>query len=406
MNDRTRVIVLGGGFAGLQAVKTLVKKAPNAELTLIDANAYATMLPALPDVLSGRVPRWALTRSFTDILPKGVRLLQDTITAMDFGARLLTGLHGTYRYDYLVVANGSRPAFFGFTPSSGTLHTLHSYTAAESLRAELLRSSRETDHTTLVVVGGGYTGLEVATFAHHGFADLRPGLSILVVERADSILSFVPEKGRRKVLAYLQSIEVELKTGVSLEELNSTVAKLSDGTTVHNPVVCWTAGMQGANDTIAGSVDQTRDKRLQTNEYLQLPVHPEVFVAGDAAALGKGHAAALSNGDAVLRRALIFAYDSGRLAADNCVRVMQGRELRAFHPVDPGWVIPLGGMSLGKLFGFLPVGGRWGLRLHYFLAGIRHFGAAQAWEFMKTALFLGRAPDKPDRTRPPSGPLA
>ncbi len=393
MKDQFKVIVLGGGFAGLQAVKTFLKKTPGVDLTLIDSNAYATMLPALPDVLSGRVPRAALTREFTEIFPKGVRLVQDRITALDLGARLLAGENETYQYNYLVIANGSMPAFFGFAPKSGTLHTLHSFAAATALRAELLRLSREADHATLLIVGGGYTGLEVATFAHHGYADLRPGLSILVVEKADDILSFVPEKTRRTVLAYLRSIDVELKTGVSLEELSSTEATLSDGTRVHNPVVCWTAGMQGANDTIAGSFDQSRDKRLQTNEYLQLPKHPEVFVAGDAAAL--------SDGESVLRRALIFAHDSGRRAALNCALVMQGHTPQPFRPVDPGWVIPLGNISVGKLFGSVPVGGRWGVRLHYLLASVRHFGASQAWEFLKTALVLGRSPDKPGRSEPP-----
>lgn len=389
MSKNTKIIVLGAGFAGLQAMKAFLKQTPTAELTLIDANTYATMLPALPDVLSGRVPRNAIKRELADIFPQRVRLIQDVITSMDFAAHRITGAQGTYTYDYLVVATGSRPAFFGFAPESGTLHTLHSYPAAEALRAELTDKAKDPSDATLVVVGGGYTGLEVAACANHGFADLRSGLSILVVEKADDILTFLSAKGRQKVRSYLQSIDVELRTGVSLEELSSTQATLSDGTTIDNPVVCWTAGMQGANEQISGSFEQTRDKRLETNRYLQLPDHPDVFIAGDAAAL--------SNGESVLRRAVNFAYYSGSRAADNCVRIMKGRTPRPFHPVDLGWVIPLGDMSLGKVFGALPVGGKLGLRMHYFMSGVRHFGLAEAWEFLKTAVHLGRAADRPDQ---------
>lgn len=390
MKEKTHVIVLGGGFAGVQAMKTFLREAPDAELTLIDSNSYATMLPALPDVLSGRVPRKAITKEFAEIFPKRVRLIQDEITAMDFTTHQITGAKESYRYDYLIVANGSRPAFFGFTPDSGTMYTLHSYPAAEALRAELTRKAKDRNHATLVVVGGGYTGLELAAFAHLGYTGLRSGLSILVIEKADEILSFAPARSRRKVRTYFQSIDVELRTGVSLEELSSTQARLSDGSVVENPIVCWTAGMQGSCDIVKGRFEQTRDKRLHTNEYLQLPDHPEVFVAGDAAAL--------RDGKSVLRRALIFAHDSGRRAAGNCVRIMHGRAPRPFRPVDPGWVIPLGDISLGKLFGFVPVAGKLGLRLHYFMSGFRHFGAAETWEYMKTAVCLGRAPDRPDRS--------
>lgn len=390
MNTKHRVVVLGGGFAGIQATKSLLKEAHDVEITLVDPNSYATMLPALPDVLSGRVPRQAIVREFSEIFPEQVRLVQDTIADIDFNTRTLTGEIETYPYDYLVVTTGSRPAFFGFSPASGALHTLHSYDAAQSLRSELAAKATSGSGTTLVVVGAGYTGLEVAACTDHGFADLRGGLSILVVEKADDILSFLPDKARKKVRAYLKSIDVELRTGVSLDELTEQHAQLSDGTTIDHPVVCWSAGMQASNEHIEGQFERTPDKRLKTDDYLRVPSHPEVFVAGDAAAL--------TDGQSVLRRAINFAYYSGRRAGSNCARIMKGRSPRPFRPLDLGWIIPLGNMSLGRVFGIVPVGGKLGLRLHYFMSGFRHFGFSQAWEFLKTAVFLRRNPDRPDRT--------
>ncbi|MFW6368386.1 MAG: NAD(P)/FAD-dependent oxidoreductase [Spirochaetota bacterium] len=390
MNTKPRVLVLGGGFAGTQATKALLKEAPDAEITLVDPNSYATMLPALPDVLSGRVPREAITKELSEIFPDRVRLVRDRITDIDFNARALTGESDTYTYDYLVLTTGSRPAFFGFSPESGTVHTLHSYEAAKALRSELAAKATSGSGTTLIVVGAGYTGLEVAACTDYGFAQLRGGISILVVEKADTILTFLSEKARKKVRAYLKSIDVELRTGVSLARLTERQAELSDGTTIEHPVVCWSAGMQAANDHIEGQFERTADKRLKTDEYLRLPAHPDVFVAGDAAAL--------TDGKSVLRRAINFAYYSGRRAGSNCARVMKDRSPRPFRPLDLGWVIPLGTMSIGRVFGILPVGGKLGLRLHYFMSGFRHFGVAQAWEFLKTAAFLRRAPDRPDRT--------
>jgi hypothetical protein len=88
-----------------------------------------------------------------------------------------------------------------------------------------------------------------------------------------------------------------------------------------------------------------------------------------------------------------FAYYSGKRAGANTAAHLRGRDTRAFSPVDLGWVIPLGTTSVGKAFGWMPLGGRMGLRMHYAMCGFRHFGGGEARHFYASALALRRRPD-------------
>ena len=135
-------------------------------------------------------------------------------------------------------------------------------------------------------------------------------------------------------------------------------------------------------------VERTRDGRIMTNEYLQIPEYPLLFAAGDAAALTRD--------GQQLRRAVNFSYYSGRVAGRNAVAQRAGRALKPFRAVDLGWVIPLGTESSGRIFGGIPVGGKLGLRMHYFMNGFRHFGGGRAGDFYATALNLRRQPEPLD----------
>ena len=386
MSNGPHVYVVGGGFGGLQAVGALLRRAPTARITLIDKNDHATMLPALPDVLSGRVRSDAITRRFPDIVDsKRVDLIRDEIVNVDAGQRVIHGRPKHYKYDYLILTSGSTPQNYGFTPENGQLHSAHSFAAVRALRDAVTDQVREHSRCNVVVVGAGYTGLEVAACLHHGMLHNPVQPQITVVEVSDEILPFLKPAERRRVRDYLDAIGVTLRTGVALQRYADGRAELSDGTAVDQAIVCWSAGMRAEYGKFSGNVERTRDSRLHTNEFLQLAEHPEIFAAGDAAALQKD--------GRVVRRAVNFAHHSGRTAGRNVAAALSGKRMRAFRPVDLGWVIPLGKISHGRIFGGIPVRGRFGLRVHYLICGIRSYGAANAVEFYKTAFCLSRQPE-------------
>jgi NADH dehydrogenase len=237
----------------------------------------------------------------------------------------------------------------------------------------------------VVIVGAGYTGLEVASCLRQGAELLGASPRITVVEIADTILGFLAERERSRILSYFESIDVDIRTGTALERYASGTALLSDGSRLEGALICWAAGMQARTSLIEGGVERTRDGRIRTTATLQLPAHPEVFVAGDAAALEKGGKPA--------RRAVNFAYYSGRRAGENVAAAVSGRKLREFRPVDLGWIIPLGEESVGRIFGAIPTGGALGLRLHYTMCGFRRFAPGYGGEFYRTATRLSRTPD-------------
>jgi NADH dehydrogenase len=380
-----QVYVIGGGFAGVQATRAAARRSPHARVTLIDRNEYATMIPALPDVLSGRIRTDALAQPLAPALGGDVELLIAEVEHMDLNAREIRTSDGVRAYDYLVVASGSSPAYFGFEPEDGRLHSVHTLDAALAFRRALEDRLSRAPHAPVVIVGAGYTGLEVASCLTAGAGASGATPRIIVVELADSGLGFLGERERARVLRYFESIGVEIRTGTSLERYAGGTAYLSDGESLDEALVCWAAGMRGRTDGIDGTLERTRDGRIITTPALQLPAHPEVFVAGDAAALG-------ADGD-VARRAVNFSFYSGRRAGANVAASIAGRPLRDFRPVDLGWIIPLGDESVGRVFGAIKVGGALGLRMHYTMCGFRRFAAGYAGEFYRTALHLSRNPD-------------
>ncbi len=142
----------------------------------------------------------------------------------------------------------------------------------------------------------------------------------------------------------------------------------------------WAGGTKFSIPEIRGNLKPLPDGRIIVNEYLQIPAHPEVFAAGDSAAVKD------SSGN-YIRKAVNFAWFGGKHAGKNISRLAGSKKLRPFKPVDPGWIIPLHEKAVGRLFGFIRAKGRLPLRLHYLLCGIRNYGKNRL-AFVKTAITL------------------
>lgn len=377
MEHNHHVHIVGGGFAGVQAARTVLRGSPQATVTMVSNTDYVTMLPALPDVFSRRVPREAITRDLLAVFaPFGERfeLVVREIQHIDLENRYLQDSTGEqHPYTHLILASGSTPEFFGF-PNPERLHTVDTFNGATRFL-----EACEGHAGSIVVVGGGYTGLETATTLRHGGVKDAP---ITVVDAAPHILPFLEDKARGGIGEYLAELDITVRSGVTLNGYDGSRASLSDGTEITNALVCWAAGMRGTRFTITPPVETTKDYRVKTLPTLQLPEFPTVFVAGDVAALEKD--------GAVVRRAINFAWYSGIHSGKNVIRLWKGRGLKPFTPVDLGWVIPLGKRSRGKIFGSITVWGNLALRLHYFMCGVRHFGGAEAFQFIRTAFRLSR----------------
>jgi NADH:ubiquinone reductase (H+-translocating) len=377
------VVIIGGGFAGIQAARSVRLRNKAALITLIDRSGNATMLPALPDLLSGRIRREALYRPVREVLDPSIDVVIADVRRVNLDGRSIVTDAGEFSYDGLVIATGSIP-----TPPPGPLadllcHSVHTYPGALKFRQTIETRLAGAGALDILIVGAGYTGLETAVALRHGIERSGRTPTVTVVDAADQILPMVTEKERRRIQSYLEKNDIVVSTGTVVTEVSRdgemVTVRLSDGTSLVNPVVSWAGGMAGTAAALGLEVETTRDGRIVTTGELQIPGYPEVFVAGDAVAITGG------NGR-VFRRAVNVSYCSGRRAGRNMAAFLEGRAPKPFHPVDLGWVIPLGAESVGRVFGVFRVGRRLGVRLHYFMSGFRHFGGGKGLPFYGRAL--------------------
>lgn len=360
MNSKT--VVIGGGFAGLQACRVL--RNAGTEIVLFDPRACAVMLPALPDLAAGRVESSLLCRPLSEMLPKNVRHIRQAVTAIDLDARTLTAGGETVDFGTLLIAAGSVTDFHGFDGPRDRMYHLDSLESALRIRDRFADYLRAAERPHVVAAGGGYTGLELALSLFCRAAAKGKECRVTIVDPAPDILPFLPERKRDDIRRFLAAHRVTLLSGTRVSGFDGF--RVTAGTQVFEDVFfCWAAGSTFAVPEIKGRVERLRDGRLNVNPDLSLPGYPDVFAAGDAAAF--------EHRGAFLRKAVNFSWYEGRHAGKNILRRRRGKKTAPFRPFDAGWVLPLRLTGIGQLFGRFWVQGRIALFLHYFMCGFRNY---------------------------------
>jgi NADH dehydrogenase len=299
------VVIVGGGFGGLSAAKTL-RNAP-VNVTLLDRHNYHLFQPLLYQVATATLSpgdiaapiRWIFRRS------PNVRVLLGEVSAVDTKNRLVRlADNSEFAYDFLIVATGSSHTYFGhdewgrFAPALKTLED-----ALEIRRRVLLafeRAERETDPArrqellTFVLIGGGPTGVELAgTLAEiarhtlrHEFRSIDPSRArIILVEAGPTILPSFPEKLRDAARTSLMRLGVEVREGVAVTNVEAQGVMLGSERIVARTIL-WTAGVAVSRLVISLDVPLDRAGRVVVEPDLSIPGNPDVFVVGDAAAFG------------------------------------------------------------------------------------------------------------------------
>ncbi|MFC4947325.1 NAD(P)/FAD-dependent oxidoreductase [Pseudonocardia sp. GCM10023141] len=295
------VLIIGGGFAGVWAAAGMQRTAREAgvgadelRVTLVAAGDDIVIRPRLYESGPEQM-RVSLDRILG---PIGVRRIAATVTGIDTAARQVTaigrdGLPSVLHYDRLVLAAGSqvvRPEL----PGAEHLFDVDTMTGAAGLAGHLDRLPRRAaegatggDTFTAVVVGAGFTGIEVATELVgrlRAIAGATTPVRVVLVERADAVGPELGPGPRPEILAALDELGVELRLGVSLTAVTPTGVTLSDGTTIAAATTIWTAGMLAS--PLTAQVPGRRDRlgRLHVDEHLRVEGVADVYAAGDTAA--------------------------------------------------------------------------------------------------------------------------
>ena len=297
-----KLLIIGGGFAGLECARRLAND-DRFEVTLVDRTNHHLFQPLLYQVATASLAAPDIARSIRQILAdaKNVMVLMDEITSIDTTARTATGNSGTvYAYDSLLMAAGARTGYFGNDDWAKHSLGLKSLADAQNIRrtvlANLERAEITTDDAergrlmTVAIVGGGPTGVELAgAFADLVHRSLKSNfrridtsrLRIILIEGSELILEAYDPDQCAYARKRLERLGVEVRNNTRVTKVGEGVLEFKDGSRLEAAAIIWAAGIAASPLTASLGVPTDRAGRISPEPDLSIPGNPHVFVAGD-----------------------------------------------------------------------------------------------------------------------------
>ena len=387
MITRPRVIVVGGGFAGLSAVHAL--RAAAVDVLLIDRVNHHTFQPLLYQVATAGLAAPSIAAPLRHILrtQRNATVLLAEVRGIDIEGKSVNADGISHPYDFLVVATGSTHAYFGHDEWARYAPGLKTLDDALRIRARILTAFERAEATTdpaeqmewltFLIVGGGATGVELAgtlaEIARHTlkreFRHIDPAAAkVLLVEAGPRVLPAFPPSLSAKAQRQLQRLGVLVRTGHAVTSVDEQGVWIGEKRIAARTVL-WAAGVAASPLGATLGVALDRAGRVCVTAELSVPDHPEVFVVGDLADVPEeiGPLPAIAPA----------AKQMGHYAATAILACLSGRRLGAFHYRHFGSLATIGRMAAVVDFGRVRLSGllAWWVWLTahiYFLIGFRN----------------------------------
>ncbi|MBA2742928.1 MAG: NAD(P)/FAD-dependent oxidoreductase [Chthoniobacterales bacterium] len=350
---KPHVIIIGGGFGGLEAAKKLGDKP--VDVTLIDRTNYHLFQPLLYEVATAALSPADIAAPLRAVLTKfrNIEVMLAEVTAIDVAAKKVKTTDREISYDYVILATGSRHSYFGNDQWEKLAPGLKSLEDAVEIRRRLLMAfeyaERITDEKarraamTFAIIGGGPTGVEmagaIAEIARYtlakDFKHIDPSHArVILIEGDKRVLSGFPEDLSESAMKQLRDIGVEVITGVHANNLTEEGLEVK-GEFIPCRVKIWAAGNAASALGRSLGVPLDRAGRVLVNDDLTIPGHPEVQVIGDLAHFEHGT-------DKPLPGVSPVAMQQGRHAAQNILTMIEGLKPRRFWYWDKGSMATIG----------------------------------------------------------------
>lgn len=376
LKNMKRIVVLGAGFGGIQAVLDLERKyraRTDVEILLVNDQNFMLFTPLLPQIASSYTDPRHIIQPVRDIRGgRRFRFRRDTIHSIDVREKRVQLTGAALGYDILVIALGSRAEYFGIPGASENTFNYKSLEEAVIFREHVLDCLEHADHTgnaeekrkllTFTVCGGGYTGVELISELHDfmfGYVTKKfrgiaaSEIRLVLIEAAPDILRGVHPQLASHSRKRLQKQGVEIRFRARVTRCFPEGVEINNSETIPSATVAWSAGVRAVQlvEALPGAHDKIG--RAIVNDFLQLEGHPEIFIVGDSCA-------ALSYKEAP--RVAPVAMAQGSIAARNIVHLERGEALESYHYVSKGMLISLGmnhavvniaGLQFGGYFAWL-----------------------------------------------------
>ena len=340
-----RVVVIGAGFGGLNAAKSLRRRP--VEITIVDRRNFHLFQPLLYQVAAAALNPSDIAYPIRSVFrgqENVVVVKMDEVLEIDLDAReVLLSEGGSVGYDYLILATGATHSYFGRDDWGDHAPGLKTLEDALTMRRRILAAFEEAElHPdradrllTFVVVGAGPTGVELAgaltEIAVHSmsreFRRIDPSAArVVLVEGADRVLPPYPESLSASARAQLERMGVEVLTGEMVSELDEHGVTLAGGRRIEAGTVLWAAGVQASGLGAQLGAPLDRSGRVKVEPDLSVPGHPEVFVVGDLASV--------PGVPGVAPASITFVF-SGFLSYPNTLKPWSAMLYKKLRPITP-----------------------------------------------------------------------
>ena len=348
MADRTKVVIIGAGFGGLDAAKAL-RKSPDVDVVIVDRHPYQLFSPLLYQVATGALPEDDIAYPVRAAIP-GVEFIRGDVVRVDPEAHRVRLYDGTQvSYDQLIIATGSVGTTFGIPGVEE--HALQMKTIAEArhIKKRILNTYEDVqekrlsrDALRVVVVGGGPTGLEVSgavaelqSTMKREYPEIASYASVTLVEAGPRLPPSFTESSSAHAKEEVEELGVTVKLNAAVDRMYANDVHLKSGEILPAGTIIWAAGVAAPEQwSQLGTTGPSR--RLVVDDCLRLPGVPDVWVIGDTAAF------TAKEGEPPLPMVAPVAMQMGRHAARSIVAQVEGKPVEPFRYVDKGQMATIG----------------------------------------------------------------
>ena len=354
--SKPRIVIIGGGFAGISFIKQL--QGQQVQLVLFDTHNYHTFQPLLYQVSTAGLEPDSIAYPLRKIFRKNTdfHFRLATVTTINGAENSIETTIGNLTYDYLILATGTTTNFFGNKEIEENSMPMKTVPQALNIRSLMLQNIEEADITedavkrkqllNFVVVGAGPTGVELAGalaefrkgILEHDYPELEEEeMHVHLLEGSDKVLPPFSENASKKAQQFLEKLGVEVHLNTVVESFDGTIAKTKDGKEFATKTFIWAAGVTGNSvKGINGAALVEKANRYSVNAFNKIEGYENIYALGDIALMEtkdypKGHPQVAQP-----------AIQQGKALGKNFKRMLKGQSMKAFKYFDKGSMATIG----------------------------------------------------------------